>query len=147
MRRRGQSDFRALTPFASLGPEHSVFPVTDDASAPHLRKGEYAVVDATDRDPQRGELYVIQEGDYPPRIVQVRAGEANIIGPSAAPSLVWWVGDLRGWRRVGGDRVPEGNIPLFEGLSDGPYLTQGLRSQLIGRIVGVLDGDSPSIEH
>lgn len=55
----GNSNFRALTTFKRLGSQHKTFLVKDDASEPHLLKGEYAVIDITDNEPQHGELYVI----------------------------------------------------------------------------------------
>jgi hypothetical protein len=64
-----------------------------------------------------------------------RTGLANITGPGAEPSLVWWLGSLRGWHKT--DEVVFGSIPVFAGLSDGPYETESLQSKLIGRIVGV----------
>ncbi len=134
---RGHSKFRALTSFKSLEPKHKTFLVKDDASDPHLRKGEYAVVDITDNDPQHGELYVIQyeSGERRREIVQVRSAQLNITSPTAEPSLVWWVGDLRGYRKA--NEVAFGDIPVFAGLSDGPYQTEYLQSKLLGRVVGV----------
>lgn len=131
------SDFRALTLFESLNPEHKTFRVRDAASAPHLKEGEYAVVDVGDRDLQHGELYLIQyeSGERRREIVQAHQAQLNITGPGAARSLVWWVGDLRGYQQTG--EVMFGNVPVFAGLSDGPYRTEHLQSKLIGRVVGV----------
>lgn len=139
--RRGQPNLRALTSFDALVADHKTFLVEDDASAPHLRKGEYAVIDTTDCDPQHGELYVIQyeSGERRRRIIQVRSDQLNITGLGAAPSLVWWVGDLRGYRQT--DEVAFGDVPVFAGLSDGPYQTDHLQSRLIGRVVGVASLD------
>jgi hypothetical protein len=36
--------------------------VTDDDSAPHLRAGEFAIVDTTDTEPQHGEVYLVRWG-------------------------------------------------------------------------------------
>jgi hypothetical protein len=50
---------------------------------------------------------------------------------------VWWVRDLAGWRQVetmADERC--GSIPVFAGLSDGPYRAQALRRRLLGRLVG-----------
>ncbi len=139
--RRGQPGLRALTSFDALTADHKTFLVEDDASAPHLQKGEYAVIDTTDRISQHGELYVIQyeSGERQRKIVQVRSDQLNITGPGAAPSLVWWIGDLRGCRQS--DEVAFGDIPVLVGLSDGPYQTDHLQSRLIGRIVGVSPSD------
>lgn len=130
--------FRALTLFKSLGdPNHKTFLVRDGGSAPHLRRGEYAVIDTADRDLQSGELYVIQHGSGERRraISQAKSDYLNITGPGADDSLVWWMRDLRGFRKT--DETVHGGVPVFAGLSDGPYETEALQSRLVGRVIGV----------
>ncbi|MDB5599354.1 MAG: hypothetical protein JWN71_1398 [Xanthobacteraceae bacterium] len=130
-------NFRALTSFERLTPEQKTFRVTNDGSAPHLIKGEYAVVDTADRELQHGELYLIQwdSGERSRTIAQVQSDHQNITGPGAAKSLAWWVCDLAGLRKT--DEVTREGIHVFAGLSDGPYETVPLQSKIIGRIVGV----------
>lgn len=130
------SELRALTVFDLLPAKHVTFLVSQDGAEPHLRKGEYAVVDTTDREPQHGELFVIQyEGQERRRhLVQVRSSMLNITGPGAKPSQVWWCGDLRGWRKTDERML---GCPVYAGLSDGPYRTEHLQSKLIGRVLGV----------
>jgi hypothetical protein len=113
--------FRALTPFKRLPQAHKTFLVPDDASAPHLMPGEYAVVDTTDRDPQNGELFLIQHEKGRREIVQARSRYTRIsgIGEAWRPELVWWVADLRGVRRAPGDWCETSYG--YVGLSDGPY--------------------------
>jgi hypothetical protein len=133
---RGYPDFRALTMFERLEPHHRTFLVREDGSAPHLFVGEYAVVDTSDREPQHGELYVVQHksGERRREIVQATSSYCNITGPGAEKSLVWWLCDLRGFRQTD-EKL--GGIPVFAGLSDGPYQTAGLKAKLLGRVVGV----------
>jgi hypothetical protein len=132
-----QPGLRALTLFDTLPQGHVTFSVTEDGAEPHLRRNEYAVIDTTDREPQHGELFLIQhEGSSRRRyIVHVRRSYANITGPGAEKSLVWWTGDLRGFRRT--SEEASGGIPVYAGLSDGPYRTEHLQTKLIGRVVGV----------
>lgn len=111
------SDFRALTLFERLSPEHMTFRVPNAASAPHLKEGEYAVVDLRDRDPQPGELCVIQ----------FERRRAIVQAKRFAWSAHWYVGDLRGFREEKG---------IIYGWCDGPYRTELLQSRLIGRVVG-----------
>jgi len=122
--------------FDVLPPEHATFLITEDGAEPHLRRDEYAVVDTTDTELQHGELYVLQLGTYerPRRVIQARSSYVNITGPRARRSLVWWCDDLRGFRKT--DETCLG-CPVFAGVSDGPYLTEDLKSKLVGRIVGV----------
>jgi hypothetical protein len=133
---RGYPDFRALTTFECLEPHHRTFLVREDGSAPHLFVGEYAVIDIVDREPQHGELYVVQHnsGQRRREIVQAKSSYCNITGPGAEESLVWWLCDLRGFRQTD-EKL--GGIPVFAGLSDGPYETAGLKPKLLGRVVGV----------
>lgn len=135
-RGRGQSEFRALSLFESLPPSHKTFLVTGDGADPHLKKDEYAVVDTDDRDPQHGELYLVQSsgGERPRSITQLRRDRLNITGPGARLSLVWFLRDLRGFRKTS---KSISGVPLYGGLSDGPYETAGLLPMLIGRIIGV----------
>jgi hypothetical protein len=126
---------RALTLFETLPPDHKTFRVPDDGSSPHLKEREFAVIDTTDREPQHGELFLKQESGHsrPRQIVQVKAGMCQITetGPE---SPVWWLSDLAGFRQIG----DTAGIPLFAGLSYGPYdaAEQYLQTQFIGRVVG-----------
>jgi len=129
-----QGEFRALTRFDALPPHHSTFMVEDDGSEPHLHRNEYAVVDTTDRSPAHGELYLVQFSSHGARYIkQIKSDRLNITGTGAEPSLVWWICDLRGFRKT--DQRSHG-APVFAGLSEGPYQTDGLASVVIGRIVG-----------
>jgi hypothetical protein len=52
---------RALTMYDHVPGGCILHPVTDDDSAPHLRAGEFAIVDTTDTwPPQHGEVYVLR---------------------------------------------------------------------------------------
>ena len=128
-----QRELRALIAFEQLPPNCGSFLVKDDGSAPHLREGEYAVVDLLDREVQHGEIYLIQVGASR-YIKQLRSDMLNITGPGAQPSLVWWQRDLRGFHQT--NEVTHGGIPLFAGLSEGPYTTKNMQSALVGRVIG-----------
>jgi hypothetical protein len=52
--------FRALTLYERLPKNCEAILVEDDDSAPHLKHGEYAVIDRGDCKPQHGELYAIK---------------------------------------------------------------------------------------
>lgn len=129
------SELRALPVFNVLPAKHVTFLITEDGAEPHLRKGEYAVIDTTDRDLQHGELYVVQDGSgrRSRRLYQARADHLQL-GTGTRKSLCWWLGDLRGYRRADDQGI---GVPVFAGLSDGPYRTQDLQSKLVGRVVGL----------
>ena len=100
-----QSPLRALTLFETLPPAHKL--VRDDGSFPHLKIGEYAVIDTTDVELQKGEMYVIQDESVS-RIIQIKAGVINLV--SGRRQSVWWLCQLAGFRQV--STLP-GGIPLF----------------------------------
>jgi len=126
-----QPSLRALTFFGSLPPHHKTFRVRDDASAPHLKPGEFAVIDTRDAELQKGEVYLIQYESGSRYLVQINTGRIGTL--SGRQQLVWWARDLAGFRRV--DTLP-GSIPCSAGVSDGPYSPKQLRRKLLGRLVG-----------
>jgi hypothetical protein len=116
-----QSPIRALTIFDSLPRNHRTLQIADDASAPHLKAGEYAVIDTTDRELQAGELYLIQYSSGR-HVVQLRSSASG-----------WWGGDLAGYRPTNEKFF---GVPVFAGMSDGPYTPGLLKKKLLGRVVG-----------
>ena len=53
-------ELRALTMFDHVPTGCILQPVTNDDSAPHIRAGEFAVIDTADTAPQNGEVYLIR---------------------------------------------------------------------------------------
>lgn len=118
------TSIRALAIFDSLPRNHRTLLIEDDASAPHLKAGECAVIDTTDRELQAGELYVIRydSGDRRRYIVQIRSTASG-----------WWAGDLAGYRQTNAKIF---GVPVLAGVSDGPYTPGLLKKKLLGRVVG-----------
>ncbi len=115
---------RALTMFDMVPAGHLAVPVTDERWEPHLRPGEFAVLDVADIEPQLGELYglTIQSprmpGGHILKLVQpVRSGFGS-------PDSV--VFGFR-WHRPG---------TLL--MIDGPLSLDGWHRTCRGRVVGVL---------
>jgi hypothetical protein len=132
-----QSPLRALTLFETLPPGHKTFLVDDGSSAPHLKPGELAVIDTTDTELQKGEVYLIQYEGYrrPRHLMQINIGTIGTF--KGGVQTVWWARDLAGFRQVDTTVAPGlGSIPVYSGLSDGPYRAQVLRRKLLGRVVG-----------
>jgi hypothetical protein len=71
-----------LTAFDSLPPHHKTFRAADGGSALHLKVNEFAVIDTTDRQLQKGELYLIQyeSGERNARAISewVAVGASNL---------------------------------------------------------------------
>jgi hypothetical protein len=134
-----QKPVRALTLIDKLSAGWMTFRIPDKASSPHLRPGEFAVVDLSDRSPQHGELFLIQSSSGERnRYIQQSTRTWMTISSSGMPEKTWWLRDLAGWRQEGTD--PSG-IPMFSGMSDGPMKKKGLKKMIVGRIIGYADSD------
>lgn len=126
-----QPELRALMILPTIPANHLTIRVEGDDFDPHLRDGEFAVVDLADREPVLGEIFVVG---------YQRAGSAdNLMLRFCMPIIkqgVWW---LRA-------QLPVPPLAFQEALQsgrmrtlDGPYDDDlvHLRSMLIGRVVGV----------
>lgn len=58
-----QPELRALMLFDRVPAGCTTFLCTDRSSLPHVRPGEYVIIDPNDRKPRHGELFVIKFGD------------------------------------------------------------------------------------
>ena len=120
------------------------YPVTKDDLGPHLRPGEFAIIDPGDRDPARGELYLVAwdsrtrnpDGSERLALAQAYQREHECDGE---PFTAWWVGSIRN------RYSPETTARLLAerrwdllGWSNGPYRPGILEQQIRGRIIGVL---------
>lgn len=145
-----QPELRALLMLPTLPPGHMTFPVADDAFHPHLRRGEFAVVDLADHRPAQGELFLIAYSD--PRVEcghtfalcqmversrhRRRAGgwvQQPEVGAEPAPRWMarHWIppADLRDREAA----LRSGRV----GTSEGPFTTEHATEKLVGRVVGV----------
>ncbi len=104
-------ELRALPMFDDLPAGCILHPIVDELTTPHLKPGEFAVVDTTDRRPDLGELFVIQ-----------------------------WIGGRRDVVRAYHPRyAPESwNVKCLNSPSaDGPFHSSHLEEKLLGCVVGV----------
>jgi hypothetical protein len=140
---------RALTMYDHVPGGCILQPVTDDDNAPHLRAGEFAIVDTTDTEPQHGELYLVrfrkrarwpkpfEEVCYIQQVIatQHRYRDETFIG--------FWTQCLNfepyceiGQRRPG--LVPEIS---HRSMADGPRIANEIQKALIGRVVGIYQAE------
>lgn len=137
--RAAANERSSLPLFTRLPKGHRTVFVDDSASEPLLQNGQYAVIDITDRKPRHGKLYAIGSrstlDDASPHIRLVESGTCDI---GRGKQRVWSMRDFRGWRQVGTTiGFDSRRIPVFAGLSDGPYETAYMqRKLLLGRVVG-----------
>ncbi len=107
------------------------YPVTDETNAPHLRPGDIAIIDPTDREACLGELFVVQWNSGGTDIVEAWPQQM-------ADALCWKVGSSNRARSAGAvvDRLCAGQ-PV--GWVDGPYRAEALNQKLRGKVVGILE--------
>jgi hypothetical protein len=141
-------EYRALELMSVLPAGCIAFPVVDGWSAPHLKPGEFAVVDTNDREPANGELYVITWSpgtDHEKReITQITGRMMVVCDPQTheplPPAIRWFAGDYvrpRGRDELQ-DWIAKGRVLR---LSEGPFRTEHLREKLVGRIIGIYAPD------
>lgn len=137
------SELRALLVYDALPIGCIAKPVIDNHLAPHLREGEFAIVDTTDCDPIHGELFFVawagsrnSDGTEKGALCEAYQREHTCDGASFS---AWSVGSMRG--RLS----PETTDRLIKerrydalGWSNGPYRDGALEQQIRGRVVGVL---------
>ena len=115
-------ELRALDVFDIVPAGHFALPVTGEAWAPHLRPGEFAVIDTTDTAPQIGELFAI--------LIQTRDGDRPMIVQSYRSRIC--PAEVGTMYRFAGQR--------FAGViaGDGPLSAAGWAERCRGRVVGVM---------
>jgi hypothetical protein len=141
-----QPGLRAFIAYDRLPEGCIAFPVTDGANAPHLRPGDIAIIDPTDREPQHGELFVIAwaSGGIGIRETVSKAMRARC-GPNGEiiDTVCWMVAGANRPRSFAeaSERLERG---AYMGWADGPYATEGpragyLNGLLRGKVVGILE--------
>ena len=119
--------FRALQLFDSIPAGHVGVIVTDGDFAPHLNRGEIAVVDTSDQSIEFGELYVLRMNmDSPPHLRLL-----ELVQLTRDDGGLWYAFSLPG---VGG--------LVYEGMrlryADGPLRPEFWPEKCLGRIVGYM---------
>lgn len=119
-----QPDLRAFIVLPRLPEGCLSFIVPDDRAEPHLHAGDIAIVDPDDREPDHGDLFLIQFNGGRQQVVEIRRH----------PRLAGF------WSPHWGMTIQtlDGRHMKVVGWSDGPYSTDHMREKLIGRVVGIL---------
>lgn len=134
---------RALTVFDSLPPGYSLRLVSNDDSAPHIRAGEFAVVDPTDTAPQNGEVYIVEWLDGTASIRQLISRPFKI--PGGGEAIGWWTRCLNfvpyDDALAAARRNAPGAIPFisYRSTIDGPRRAEIIQQSLRGRVVGIFE--------
>ena len=118
------SEYRALDVFDEVPASHRLILVLHVGFEPHLRLGEVAVVDTTDKDPQQGELYMVTIRSSGRDGSHLRIVQASFMPGAPAGCVSFRFGLRRPDRLVS---------------ADGPITAKGWQEMCLGRIVGMYD--------
>ncbi len=134
-------EYRALMMFDELPPGCISFMSTDEYSVPHIRPGEFVVVDTIDRTPRDGEVYVIQWNGGRRNICQASRRQSRRVN-AVSGEQDWYVGGLSNPRgRAAIDAAVQECIAAareYPGWSEGPFAADGyLESILVGCVIGL----------
>jgi hypothetical protein len=130
---------RAFEIIDNVKPGHTLFQQDDDYHHPHLRAGEFAVVDLSDREFQNGELYLVEWNEQSRGLYQVTQ---RALGGSNQGDGIWF-GPLCKMKTL-----PDGSLDRNQTwhMSEGPLEPKHLPKYLRGRVVGVLAGTQIAME-
>ena len=131
-----QPELRALMMFDTLPEGCIAFLVTDGYSLPHIRPGEFVVVDTNDTKPREGEVYVIQWMSGRRQVCQARTHPSF---KRNGDEDAWPVGSLRRtdvMKWIEAQRA-SGQIAIYPGWTDGWYDADHLQEKLVGAVIGI----------
>lgn len=141
-------EYRALMLFDRLPAGCIAVRCDDHFSMPHIRPGEYVVVDTTDRKPRHLETYVIEWNGGRRNICEAIAREFNWCD-ATIPRAGWLVCSIRGPRgraavndwldQAAANSAAAGGIQEFPAWSEGPFRSDDgyLESKLVGCVIGL----------
>ena len=132
------SEVRALTVLDTVPAGCRAMPVPNDHHAPHLRRGEIAVIDPADCTLVHGELFVVQY-EQGPAIMQA-------IWRTTGDLSAWWcvaLDDPRSWA----DCKAQIDSGRKLRMADGPYRLGALEDRTLGRVVGILQPATAQVSH
>ncbi len=116
------AEFRALTLHDVVPAGHIAVPVLHDRWSPHIRPGEFAVLDPSDTEPQLGELYGLMIGTVgTPRLKIVQPYRSRAF--TGADGVMFLFGASRPGATV---------------AADGPLRREWWHRTCRGRVVGIL---------
>ena len=143
-------EYRALMLFDSLPAGCIAVRCDDHFSMPHIRPGEFVVVDTNDRKPRHLETYVIEWNSGRRNVCEVVASEFNWCDPTI-PKTGWSVRSIRGPRgraavqdwleRADAITAVTGVVQTFPAWTEGPYRSDDgyLESNLVGCVIGLYE--------
>ncbi len=129
----------AFPVYSDVPKGHKLEPVRDGMHAPHLRPGEWAIINPADREIVFGEIYQVEYSNGHKVIWQVRPerdtdreARRKHTGEDVACAYLRPLNNPP-WPEV--ERRLRTGEPIY--LSDGPITLTGLQRIIVGRVIGV----------
>jgi len=135
------NEYRGFTIYDRMPAGCFAFPIIDHYSLPHLRMGEFVVVNPSDIEPRNGEVYVIQWDGGRRCVCQARI--CNTKSLYYLGEETWMVGSIRRpdmdrFLAQASEAAKRGAIMVYPGWSEGPFRgTDYLKTKLVGRVIGL----------
>ncbi|MEM7444878.1 MAG: hypothetical protein AAF414_16265 [Pseudomonadota bacterium] len=145
-RRSPVGEYRAFEVFDHIPAGCQLQLVRDDRHDPHLRMGEWAVVDANDREIQLNEVFaVLQSGGI--NLWQICPDHHKPLPVDEGQETFWLrpLDNIRGATKE--ERAADVERRFAERrlhVSDGPIYGWALREKIVGRVVGIFQGNADS---
>lgn len=135
-------EYRALTVYDEPPKGCFALGMRQDRFAPHLRRGEWAVIDEGDREPASGEIFLVKISSprsscgFVPRIVQLHQ---RLYAGEHGPTPGWFMHFeiQRDTSNLSTDAIVDRLVSGAMSLCEGP-MNDGIRDRIIGRVVGVI---------
>ena len=140
-----------LPTVTEIVPGYIAHKVDDNRAAPLLSEGDYVVVDTGDTMPVPGGMFLVEWSNGRRSLMSTRPtacerrldeqGRAHLFMRKDGPGTVWYFDpliaprskqEIQAWIKAG----------RMMGTSDGPYDLDYMRSKIVGRLVGVVDGEA-----
>lgn len=140
-----QPGLRSFIVYDRLPDGCTAMEIRGDDCLPHIRSGEFAVIDTTDREPINGELFALRYSRGEPVVAQLSLREIRPTEAGGGPIACWWAVSCNR-PRSHAERMAWGRSGRSIPMADGPYGADAdgleyLASKLVGRVVGIYAPD------
>ncbi len=131
-----QPGLRSFIVYNGIRADDLVFEVTGHEAEPHLKAGDFAVIDTDDREPIHGEMYLIEFAGGQRTICEVvqRHGHYGKGGVYEAGYRWWLQWRVNVWKL-------SGEVDYRPTFADGPYATEHVMEKIVGKVVGIYEPD------
>lgn len=142
---------QTLPTVTEIAPGYIAHKVDDNRATPLLSEGDYVVVDTADTMPVPGGMFLVEWSNGRRSLMSTRPtaceikrdenGRSYYNMRKDGPDTVWYFDPLIAPRSM--EEIQEWiKAGRMMGTSDGPYDLDHMRSKIVGRLVGAVDGEA-----